>query len=90
MRLGVVIMAPHTATMSYNLSLSCGCVVYVSCHPRTRVAHTRVIEARGAACCVRRHEVGLRLYLWELLPSRCQTLDVRRETYGEIRSTSHF
>lgn len=54
--------------MSYNLSLSCGCVVYVSCHPLTRVAHTRVIEARGAACSVRRHEVGLRLYLWELLP----------------------
>ena len=55
--------------MSYNLSLSCGCVVYVSCHPQTRVAHTRVIETRGAACPVRRHEVGLRLYLWELLPS---------------------
>jgi hypothetical protein len=54
--------------MSYNLSLSCGCVVYVSCHPRTRVAHTRVIEARGAECGVRRHEVGLRLYLSELLP----------------------
>ena len=54
--------------MSYNLSLTCGCVVYVSCHPLTRVAHTRVIEARGAACSVRRHEVGLRLYLWELLP----------------------
>jgi len=54
--------------MSYNLSLTCGCVVYVSCHPLTRVAHTRVIEARGAACSVRRHEVGLRLNLWELLP----------------------
>jgi hypothetical protein len=54
--------------MSYNLSLSCGCVVYVACDPRTRIAHTRVIEARGAACTVRRHEVGLRLYLWELLP----------------------
>ena len=54
--------------MSYNLSLTCGCVVYVSCHPLTGVAHTRVIEARGAACSVRRHEVGLRLYLWELLP----------------------
>ena len=54
--------------MSYNLSLTCGCVVYVSCHPLTQVAHTRVIEARGAACSVRRHEVGLRLYLWDLLP----------------------
>jgi hypothetical protein len=56
--------------MSYNLSLSCGCIVYVSCHPRTQVAHTRVIEARGARCGVRRHEVGLRLYLWDLLPER--------------------
>jgi len=76
--------------MSYNLSLSCGCVVYVSCHPRTRVAHTRVIETRGATCSVRRHEVGLRLYLWELLPSRSETLEVRREMYGEMRTTSHF
>jgi hypothetical protein len=56
--------------MSYNLSLPCGCAVYVSCHPRTRVAHTRVIESRGGSCNVRRHEVGLRLFLWELLPER--------------------
>ena len=54
--------------MSYNISLACGCLVYVSCHPDTRVAHTRVLEARGAGCRDRRHEVGLRLYLWELLP----------------------
>ena len=59
--------------MSYTLSLSCGCVVYVSCHPDTRVAHTRVIEARGPACRDRRHEVGLRLYLWELLPEPIQS-----------------
>jgi len=56
--------------MSYDLALSCGCVVYVSCHPVTRVAHTRVIQARGLQCRVRRHEVGLHLYLWELLPER--------------------
>jgi hypothetical protein len=78
--------------MSYNLSLSCGCVVYVSCHPTTRVAHTRVIEARGARCGVRRHEVGLRLYLWELLPSpsRSETSDVRSEKYGEAGRPSIF
>lgn len=56
--------------MSYNLMLQCGCSVYVSCHPKTRLAHTRVLEARGYACTVRRHEIGLRLYLWELLPDR--------------------
>ena len=54
--------------MSYNLSLQCGCVVYVSCHPQTRIARTRVIQSRGAACGTRRHEVGLHLYLWEILP----------------------
>jgi hypothetical protein len=54
--------------MSYNLTLQCGCVVYVSAHPKTRIAHTRVIQSRGSGCRVRRHEVGLRLFLWELLP----------------------
>jgi hypothetical protein len=54
--------------MSYNLALPCGCVVYVSCHPQTRVAHTRVIQSRAPACGARRHEVGTRLYLWEILP----------------------
>ena len=54
--------------MSYTLVLQCGCVVYVSCHPRTRIAHTRIIQARGEQCGVRRHEVGLRLFLWEILP----------------------
>jgi len=54
--------------MSYDLALRCGCVVYVSCDPVTGIAHTRVIQARGPECRVRRHEVGLRLFLWELLP----------------------
>ena len=54
--------------MSYNLTLSCGCVVYVSCHPVTGIAHTRIIQSRGTECGVRRHDVGARLYLWELLP----------------------
>jgi hypothetical protein len=54
--------------MSYDLTLQCGCVVYVSAHPTTRIAHTRIIQSLGPVCRVRRHEVGLRLYLWELLP----------------------
>jgi hypothetical protein len=54
--------------MSYNVTLWCGCLVYVSCHPSTRIAHSRVIERRGAACPIRRHETGARLWLWELLP----------------------
>lgn len=56
--------------MSYTLTLSCGCTVYVACHPKTRVAHTRVIESRGPCCRVRRHDVGVRLFLWEMLPER--------------------
>ena len=56
--------------MSYTLTLACGCTVYVSCHPRTRVAHTRVIERRGDGCRHRLHHVGTRLALWELLPAR--------------------
>jgi hypothetical protein len=55
-------------SLSYNLTLQCGCVVYVSTHPITRIAHTRVIQTRGAQCRVRQHEAGSRLYLWELLP----------------------
>jgi len=54
--------------MSYNLTLPCGCVVYVSCHPTTRIAHTRIIQTRAANCRVRKHAIGVRLYLWELLP----------------------
>jgi len=54
--------------MSYSITLWCGCSVYVSCNPKTGVAHTRVIERRHAACADRRHEVGLRLRLWEMLP----------------------
>ncbi len=56
--------------MSYNLSLHCGCIVYVSCHPKTRVAHTRIIQTRGRRCANRKHDVGTRLFLWEILPDR--------------------
>ena len=56
--------------MSYNLTLHCGCTVYVSCDPKTQAAHTRIIEGRGPSCRVRKHEVGFRLHLWDLLPDR--------------------
>jgi hypothetical protein len=53
---------------SYTATLRCGCVVYVSCHPRTGDAHTRIIERRGARCADRHHDIGTRLRLSELLP----------------------
>ena len=53
--------------MCYTVTMGCGCQVYVSCHPRTNVAHTRVIERRGTRCGVRQHEIGFRLQLWEML-----------------------
>ena len=56
--------------LSYNLELPCGCIVYVSCHPVTRLAYTRVIQIRSQSCSRRRHEVGARLFLWEILPDR--------------------
>ena len=54
--------------MSYTVTLGCGCQVYVACHPRSGVAHTRVIESRSATCRVRSHDIGVRIPLWELLP----------------------
>ena len=42
--------------MSYTVTLWCGCQVYVSCHPVTRLAHSRIVERRGPACPIRRHE----------------------------------
>jgi hypothetical protein len=59
--------------MSYTIALHCGCVVYVSCHPATHLAHTRVIESVGTRCMTRRHERGSRVFLWELLPEREHT-----------------
>jgi hypothetical protein len=54
--------------MSYNLTLRCGCLVYVACDPRTTVAHARILERRDPGCLVRKHEVGLRLSLSEIVP----------------------
>ena len=73
--------------MSHNLTLQCGCVVYVSAHPETGVAHTRIIQSRGSECRVRRHEVGLRLYVWELLPDPAHRVEVdQRPAFGEKRA----
>jgi hypothetical protein len=55
--------------MSYNLTLRCGCLVYVACDPRTTVAHARILERRDPGCRVRKHEVGLRLSLREIVPA---------------------
>jgi hypothetical protein len=53
--------------MSYNLTLQCGCLVYIACDPRTDVAHARILERRGPGCRVRKHEIGLRLSLFEIV-----------------------
>jgi len=60
--------------MSYTLNLHCGCVVYVSVDPATQVPQTRTIQMRGSHCTIKRHAVGARLYLWELLPDRRHAL----------------
>jgi hypothetical protein len=65
------VLSPGNAiksAMSYTVTLWCGCRVYVACHPVTRLAHSRVIELRDSKCPVRHHDVGARLWLWELLP----------------------
>jgi hypothetical protein len=58
---------------SYTVTLWCGCRVYVSRHPLSGMTHTRVIEHRSEQCRVRKHDVGARLWLWELLPDRRNT-----------------
>ncbi len=57
--------------MSYNLRLQCGCVVYVACDPKSGLSHTRIVESKGSVCRSRQHEVGHRLFLWEMLPDPC-------------------
>ena len=58
----------YSWAMSYNLTLQCGCLVYVACDPKNGLSHTRVLEAKGLWCRARRHEIGARLFLWEILP----------------------
>ncbi|MEO8678331.1 MAG: hypothetical protein ABI665_04750 [Vicinamibacterales bacterium] len=54
--------------MSYLLTVPCGCVVHVVRDPRTNHVQTRVIAQRGATCHWRNHDVGVRFFLWEMLP----------------------
>jgi hypothetical protein len=70
--------------MSHTLTLYCGCLVYVSCNPTTTLAHTRIIERRGVSCRSRRHDVGTRLYLWEILsePPALADVKIAEETNG--------
>ena len=65
--------------MSYNLTLHCGCLVYVSCDPKSGLSHSRIIERRGPDCAVRKHEVGTRVYLWELLPDPVRPPTIRSD-----------
>ena len=53
--------------MSYTVTLSCGCEVYVACAPWTGLAHTRIIECKPIGCRIGSHGVGVRLQLRELL-----------------------
>ncbi len=57
--------------MSYNVALQCGCVVYVSCHPDTGLAHTRVLERRGGDCSIRAHEIGLHVQAADVADLPC-------------------
>ena len=68
--------------MSYTLTLDCGCTVYVACDPKTQAAHTRVLESRGPACHVRKHEVGLKMYVYDLLPDRAVPRQTQRDWGG--------
>ena len=57
------------SAMSYNLTLQCGCIVYVACDPKTGLSHTRIVELRGEHCRIKRHDIGTRIYLWEIVSS---------------------
>jgi hypothetical protein len=45
--------------MSYDLTRQCGCVVYLSANPETRIVHTRILQSRGDRCRVRLATVKL-------------------------------
>ncbi len=45
------------------------------------MAHARVVETRGPQCRIRTHEIGARLWLWELLPDpRATSVTIREES----------
>ena len=57
--------------VSYNLTLQCGCILRVARDSQSATGPIRVVETRGDGCAARAHDVGARLYLWELLPDAC-------------------
>ena len=76
--------AHHPVVMSYTVTLWCRCKVYVSCNPMTGIAHSRIVEARGNNCPVKRHEIGARLWLWELLPDPRPAEGASAETLARL------
>ena len=54
--------------MSYTLTLACGCTVYVQQDVHRAAAPVRTLQGRGDRCPTPRHAVGVRVWLWELLP----------------------
>ena len=54
--------------MSYTLTLACGCAVYVHEDVHRATAPVRTLRGRGDRCPTPRHAVGVRVWLWELLP----------------------
>ena len=54
--------------MSYTLTLACGCTVYVHQGVHRAAAPVRTLQGRGDCCPTPGHAVGVRVWLWELLP----------------------
>jgi hypothetical protein len=54
--------------MSYTLTLNCGCTVFVREDPDGGTPPVRTLQGRGDDCRLARHAVGVRVWLWDLLP----------------------
>lgn len=74
--------------MSYSVMLWCGCTVDVSCNAATGKAHSRTIERRGTRCSVKRHEVGTRAWLWELLPNGSRHMSLNESRASSDRQVA--
>ena len=64
--------------MSYTLTLDCGCIAYVAAEAGESQTPTRVLQSRAAACRVKSHQVGVRVWIWELLPGPASASATRR------------
>ncbi len=56
--------------MAYTLKVWCGCTVSVECSHDSQTGPSRFIKRRSARCRKQEHQVGARLWLWEILPDR--------------------